>query len=70
MELNITINLDNDAFDSGFDIVSPLEISDCLIQVINNIVRLFYPPHTEGKIRDSNGNIVGQFEITNDEPTK
>lgn len=56
MQLNITINLDNAAFEE----YKASEIRLCLLQVIHKI----YDGNNESKLKDSNGNTIGQFSIT------
>lgn len=56
MQLAINLNLDNDAFVQG----RWEEIKFCLDQVMDKIQHETY----DGSMRDTNGNKVGNFEIT------
>jgi hypothetical protein len=62
VELNIKINLDNDAF-----VESKFEVARCLSKVAGEI--LDTPGkgcvNSSGIIHDSNGNNVGQWDIIN-----
>ena len=53
MQIDIRVNLDNSAFEDN-----PGELHDILKQVPHNPV-----PLTDGKLKDSNGNTVGFYEV-------
>jgi hypothetical protein len=57
MRILIEVNLDNDAFNEN-----PAELSEILNRIDTNGLQ----PGNEGKLRDSNGNTVGQFEVVED----
>lgn len=57
MRILIEVNLDNDAFNEN-----PAELS----QILNRRDWTGLEPGDEGKLRDSNGNTVGQFEVVED----
>ena len=62
MQLELTINLDNDAYHNGNDWKT--EVIRNLKQVIDQIAE---EDRTWGKIRDINGNTVGEWDIDNNE---
>ena len=53
MQIDIRVNLDNGAFEDN-----PGELGDILRQVPHNP-----KPGDEGKLKDSNGNTVGSYEV-------
>lgn len=53
MQIDIRVNLDNGAFEDN-----PGELHDILKQVPHNP-----KPGDEGKLKDSNGNTVGFYEV-------
>jgi len=57
MRILIEVNLDNEAFNEN-----PAELSE----ILNRIDTTGLQPGYEGKLRDSNGNKVGQFEVVED----
>ena len=54
MKLTIEINLDNAAFDDN-----PDELNEIMEKVVNKMDNMQF----EGKLLDSQGNTVGQYEI-------
>lgn len=55
MELLISINMDNAAFEENMD-----ELAQMLLRVDRRIKSAY----TEGRLRDSNGNTVGDWRIS------
>lgn len=60
--LNITIDMDNDAFG-----VSSEERGDELRPILNHVTLLVTNGYDAGTLADSNGNTVGSWSITEDE---
>lgn len=54
MNIRIEVNLDNSAFEDN-----PDELHNVVGQIPRNV-----RPGDDGKLRDSNGNRVGQWEVT------
>ena len=58
MRIEININTGNAAFEDN-----PFELNDCLRYAVDEISRGV----SGGRIRDTNGNTVGTFEVDNKE---
>jgi len=54
MQITINVNLDNDSFREN-----PNELNEILASQIPHNLR----PGDDGKLRDSNGNTVGSYEV-------
>lgn len=57
MKINIEINMDNAAFEDEGEVK---RIIGGMVQKMDDIVRA----GDGGKLRDSNGNVVGQWDVT------
>lgn len=60
MELNLHIDMDNAAFGDDDDAVACCEAS----QILREAAQRIRDGAMSGKLRDSNGNTVGSFEIS------
>lgn len=58
--MEISFDLDNDAFTNTLDGGSVAELD----RIFGRISDSVWEGNTEGRIRDSNGNTVGRWEIT------
>ena len=63
MDITVTINTDNAAFEGQED----YETARILRKLADNIEQAHGPANCDGmKLRDYNGNTVGEFEVKND----
>ena len=68
MRLNITVGMDNAAFTTDEDNCASIdEIQFVLIRVIEQMLTVGAQVYAGGNIMDSNGNAVGNWQITDED---